>query len=270
VRSSAAGSEGGAPLFAVTHLDAGVAVVRIASDAEPYMGMRWVDRLDATLNHISRDSAVQAIVLEGGERAFSLGASRDDLVAAAGRGAMPGYVGQVPRSILAVPVPVVAAMAGHAIGGGLLLGLWCDVAVLAAESLYGANFMALGFTPGMGATHAVPEAFGGPLGRELLYTGRLLTGREIREAHCPLSGAVRPRVAVMRRAVAVARQVAGAPRPAVVALKRRLSAARREALKRALRAEEEGHARLFADPSMARQIAERYGAGLPAEDAGVP
>jgi polyketide biosynthesis enoyl-CoA hydratase PksI len=267
---SAANGEGAAALFAVTHLDDGVAVVRIATDADPYMGMDWVESLDATLNHIAQDAAVQAVVLEGGERAFCLGASRDDLLAAAGRGAMPGYVGQVPRSILALPVPVVAAMAGHAVGGGLLLGLWCDVAVLAEESLYGANFMALGFSPGMGSTYAVPEAFGGPLGRELLYTGRLLTGREIRDAHCPLSSAIQPRADVMRRAVAVARQVAGAPRPAVVALKQRLSTARGAEMAQALRAEEEGHARLFADPSMARQIAERYGVGLPAEDAGVP
>jgi polyketide biosynthesis enoyl-CoA hydratase PksI len=268
--SSAAGGDGAAALFAVTHLDDGVASLRIATDAHPYMGLDWVDRLVAVLGVIGRDATVRAVVLEGGERAFSLGASRDDLVAAAGRGAMPGYVGQVPRSILALPVPVVAAMAGHAIGGGLMLGLWCDVAVLAEESLYGANFMALGFSPGMGATHAVPEAFGGPLGRELLYTGRLLTGREIREAHCPLSCAVRPGADVMRRAVAVARQVAGAPRPAFVALKQRLTAERCAALERALRAEAENHARLFADPSMAREITERYGAGLPAEHAGPP
>jgi polyketide biosynthesis enoyl-CoA hydratase PksI len=269
VTSVAGGAVSAAP-FGVTRVDDGVAGLRIASDAEPYMGMKWVDRFVTALEGIGRDSTVRAIILEGGERAFCLGASRDDLVAAAGRGVMPDYVGQVPRSILAVPVPVVAALAGHATGGGLLLGLWCDVTVLAEESLYGANFMALGFSPGMGATHAMAEAFGGPLGRDLLYTGRLLTGREIRDAHCPLSSVVRPRVEVMRRAVAVARQVAEAPRAAVVVLKERLAVGRREALERALRAEEEGHARLFADPSTAREIAARYGTGLPYAESGTP
>jgi enoyl-CoA hydratase/carnithine racemase len=162
------------------------------------------------------------------------------------------------RTLLDLPVPVVAAAAGHAIGGGLLVALWCDAIVLGEESLYGANFMALGFTPGMGATHAVPEAFGAPLGRELLWTGRLLTGREIRAASCPLSHAVRPRAQVMEQALMQAREIADAPRGTIVLLKRMLAASRREALERALRAEASAHATLHADPATAAEIGRRY------------
>ena len=55
-------------------------------------------------------------------------------------------------AVLDLPILVVAAMAGHAIGGGLALGLCADIILLSRESRYGASFMNMGFTPGMGIT----------------------------------------------------------------------------------------------------------------------
>jgi polyketide biosynthesis enoyl-CoA hydratase PksI len=129
---------------------------------------------------------------------------------------------------------------------------------MAEESLYGANFISLGFTPGMGATSAVPEAFGPTLGRQMLLTGRLLTGRDIRALGCPLSHAVRPRDRVRQAALSLASQIVAAPRPALVLLKRTLSHPRSEALKRALTAERADHARIFSDPQTLREIEDRY------------
>jgi enoyl-CoA hydratase/carnithine racemase len=198
------------------------------------------------------------LILEGDDRYFSAGASRAALTSLGGRDIALGYAARAARALLDTPLPIIAAAGGHAIGGGLLVALWCDVLILAEESLYGANFMQLGFTPGMGATIAMMEAFGDPLGRELLFTGRVLTGREIRDASCPLSHAVVPRTQVQERALRAALEIAEAPREAVVLLKQNLAARRREAFERAVQAEESAHARLFADPGIAAEIARRY------------
>lgn len=245
-------------LFTITPRQDGVVSLRIASDDKPHMGPAWVDGFARALGELGEDLAVRAVVLEGGRRYFSAGASREALLGAETGEAIVQYASRAPAALLALPVPAIAAVEGHGLGGGLLLGLWCDAAVLAEESLYGANFMALGFTPGMGATFAVEEAFGVPLGRELLFTGRLLTGREIRAAACPLSHAVRPRVEVRDRALALAYEMAEAPRPALVLLKETVAARRREALIRALDAERANHARLFADARTSQEIARRY------------
>jgi enoyl-CoA hydratase/carnithine racemase len=255
------------PLFAVGRGDDGVASLRVATDDEPYLGPAWVHGFSRALEGLGNDESARAVVLEGGARHFSAGASRQALTAAPGD-RVTAYAAQVPRALLALPVPVVAAAAGHALGGGLLLALWCDLVVLAEESLYGANFMALGLTPGMGATIAVEEAFGPYLGRDMLLTGRRLTGREIRAAGCPVSHAVLPRDDVRRRAMAAAREIAEAPRPALVLLKRMLAASRAQALERALGREHTAHARLLAAPGALDEIARRHPApGGPAPTA---
>jgi enoyl-CoA hydratase/carnithine racemase len=247
-----------ADLFKVTRRGEGVVSVHIATDEEPYLGPRWVEGCASTLAELAADSAARVLILEGGDTYFSAGASRRALTDERERDALLRYVARAAPTLLGAPLPIVAAAAGHAIGGGLLVALWCDVVVLAEESLYGVNFMQLGFTPGMGATHAVQEAFGEPLGRELLLTGRLLTGREIKQACCPLSHAVLPRAQVMERALGVARAIAEAPRESLVLLKQNLAERRHAALGRVLEAEAAAHARLFADPAITAEIGRRY------------
>jgi polyketide biosynthesis enoyl-CoA hydratase PksI len=248
-------------LFACTSHGEGVVSLNIATDAQRHLDAAWVDGFLGALQQLGDDRSVGAVVLEGGSQYFSAGASRSGVlesVAAAKR-----YAARIPAALLALPLPVVAAMAGHAVGGGLVMGLWCDAAVLAAESLYGANFMALGFTPGMGAAAVVPESFGASLGRELLWTGRLITGQEIREARCPLSHAVRPRREVLSCALAVARDMADTPRAVAALFKQQLAGGRRAQLEAALSAEEVGHEQLLADPATRREIERRYIAASP-------
>jgi polyketide biosynthesis enoyl-CoA hydratase PksI len=118
--------------------------------------------------------------------------------------------------------------------------------------------MQLGFTPGMGATHAMLQAFGEPLGRELLLTGRLLTGREIAATRCPLAHAVVPRGMVLERSLTIAREIADAPRAALVLMARMLADARRGTLEAALRSEARAQAQLFSDTQTRREIEQRY------------
>jgi polyketide biosynthesis enoyl-CoA hydratase PksI len=248
------------PKIQVVPIDDYVASLRISTDDQPYIEEGFAPALADAVAELKRDEQWRAVIVEGGPRYFSAGASIDSLTRSDGKSGVPTYAAELPRLMLSIPVPTIAAMAGHAIGGGWVLGLWCDVAFLAEESMYGANFMALGFTPGMGATMIVEEWVGAPLARELLFTGRLVKGRELKYAGSPLAHAILPRAEVRERALAVAAEIAQVPRESLRLLKSALTEQRRERLERVLRAEQAMHQTVFSQPTTAQQIAERYAA----------
>jgi enoyl-CoA hydratase/carnithine racemase len=105
-----------------------------------------------------------------------------------------------------LPMPTIAAMNGHAVGGGFGLALVCDLRVVCRDAKYGANFAKLGFTSGMAISDLLPKIVGVPTAADLLFTGRLVSGEEavaIGLAHEALAaGEVLD--AAMRRARAVA------------------------------------------------------------------
>lgn len=240
-----------------------VAVLRVATDEHPYLGPGTVEALARAVASIARDTDVRAVVVAGGERHFCAGASREALLGAEVRGeTIPFYATELARIVLSIPVPTVAAMAGHAVGGGFVLGLWCDAYRLAEEGLYGANFVALGFTPGMGATVALEEAVGASFARELLLGGRLVKGRDLRGS--PLGHTVVPRADVHRRAHALAASLAEGSPAAVRLLKATLARRRRERLDAAARDERAMHEALFGADAAAATRAEidlRYPGG---------
>ena len=85
-------------------------------------------------------------------------------------------------SLLDIEVPVIAAMQGHAIGGGLGLAVVCDLRVANCEARYGANFVRLGLHPGMSMTYLLPRLMGVPRAVEFLLTGRIVSGKEAADA----------------------------------------------------------------------------------------
>lgn len=84
-------------------------------------------------------------------------------------------------TILDVEVPVIAAMNGHAIGGGFGLGLVCDIRVANRDARYGANFARLGLHSGMAISYLLPRIAGVPRAAELLFTGRVFSGAQAAE-----------------------------------------------------------------------------------------
>ncbi len=78
-------------------------------------------------------------------------------------------------------IPTIAAMNGHAIGGGFGLALICDMRIANRHSKYGANFARLGLHSGMAVSYMLPRIVGLPLANELLFTGRLITGEKAAE-----------------------------------------------------------------------------------------
>lgn len=109
-------------------------------------------------------------------------------------------------SVLDVEVPVIGALNGHAIGGGMGLALVCDIRVANETAKYGANFTKLGLHPGMATTYLMPRMVGVPRAAELLLTGRIITGAEA--AEFGLVNYAVPADAVKDKAQELAREVA--------------------------------------------------------------
>lgn len=95
-------------------------------------------------------------------------------------------------SIRSLPQVTVASVHGTAVGAGLCLALACDLRVAALEAKLSLNFVRLGLNPGMGAWPLARAAFGDARARELLFTGRSFTGRELVEWGAAIAGASSP------------------------------------------------------------------------------
>lgn len=209
-----------------------------------------VTALQSALDRIARDGSVSVVVLGAEGDIFCEGAPRTLLARLCDADVSPSDI-RLPASLLGVPVPVIAAVSGHAVGGGFALALAADIVVLADQCRYGFNFTDLGFTPGMGTTRLAEQVLGPALARELLLTGELRRGRDF----APML-TVRPRAEVRDHAVDLARRVADKPRSAVRLLKRALAAPRRAAFEEALGVESLMHELTFRDPATRRRIEE--------------
>lgn len=116
-----------------------------------------------------------------------------------------------------VAVPVVAAVQGAAIGGGLGLACSADFRVASAESRFSANFARLGFHHGFGLSITLPAVVGGQRAAELLYTGRRIGGEEA--AAIGLADRLVPQERIREEARALAAEIAGSAPLAVRSIK---------------------------------------------------
>jgi enoyl-CoA hydratase len=132
------------------------------------------------------DDAVRCVVVTGEGSAFCaggdlswIGEGPDMHVMALRARMLPFY--EKWLSVRDVPVPVLAAVNGPAVGAGLCLALACDVRYASPSASFSAPFAKLGMHPGMAATALLPEVVGIARARELLYTGRAVGADEALE-----------------------------------------------------------------------------------------
>jgi enoyl-CoA hydratase/carnithine racemase len=159
------------------------------------------------------DEALAAVVVTGAPPAFSAGGDlswivkdRDASVTELRDRMLAFY-----RSWLTVrdlPVPTIAAVNGHAIGAGFAIALACDIRYAAADARLGVPFTSLGLHPGMATTWSLPDVAGMAVARDLLLTGRVVTGEEA--VRLGLASAAHPADEVLDHALAAADRVAAA------------------------------------------------------------
>lgn len=231
-------------------LEDGVATVRM-HDAPARNALRapFVAALEDVFRRAAQDSDARAVLLCGLPDVFCSGADRETLAELVDGDLDPVDL-LLPRLLLECPLPVVAAMAGHAVGGGLALGVAADLVVAANESRYGASFMNMGFTPGMGSTRLLEHVLTPAVAHELLYTGELRKGARFRTGF----NAVVPRADVERHGRDLALRIADKPRTAVRMLKRALSMPRRRCFEEARSLEALMHDVSFHQPGLQARI----------------
>lgn len=141
------------------------------------------DALQARVVELVGRADLRAVVLKGAAGTFSAGGDLsmlDKLRASSfedARRHMLAFYGKY-LSVLDLPVPVVAAVEGAAIGAGLCVALACDLVIVAEDAKLALNFVSLGLHPGMGATYLVPRRAGAQRAVELLLSGRRFDGKE--------------------------------------------------------------------------------------------
>ncbi|MFD0727084.1 beta-ketoacyl synthase N-terminal-like domain-containing protein [Lysobacter brunescens] len=202
--------------------DNGVLVVRMVDrDAKNMYSPALIGGLEEVFAHIDGCDDYRAVVLTGYDTYFACGGTRDSLLAIQ-QGAAKFTDAKVYQLPMSCRVPVIAAMQGHAIGGGWTLGMFADLCLFSAESRYISPYMQYGFTPGAGATLVFPTRLGLDLARETLFTASEYTGIELRGKGLP--HVCVPRADVLPRALALADAIASQGREDAIAVKRHFSA----------------------------------------------
>jgi enoyl-CoA hydratase/carnithine racemase len=129
---------------------------------------------------VSADDAVRAVILYGGERVFAAGADIKEM-APLGYPEMAEWDAALQASfntVAAIPKPVVAAVTGYALGGGLELALCADFRVLGESAKVGQPEILLGVIPGAGGTQRLPRLIGPARAKDLIFTGRHVAAAE--------------------------------------------------------------------------------------------
>ncbi len=177
-----------------------------------------IAELGAAFDDLESDPAIGAIVLTGNDKAFAAGA---DIKEMAGKSYMQAYaedfitrgwerVGQCRK-------PVVAAVAGFALGGGCEVAMMCDIVIAGENARFGQPEIQLGTMPGAGGTQRLPRFIGKAKAMDLCLTGRMMDAVEAERA-----GLVSRIVAadiVLDEAIAVAERISQMSRPIAMMVK---------------------------------------------------
>lgn len=203
-----------------------------------------VDELADAAAAFDADEGIGCIVLTGSERAFAAGADIKQMSGlSANDMAMRNPFASLER-FSRVRTPVVAAVAGYALGGGCELAMCCDVVLAADTAVFGQPEINLGVIPGLGGTQRLTRAIGYYKAAELVLTGRNMDAVEAERAG--LVSRVVPAAELLAEAGRVADRIASKSLPVAYAAKEALRASQETTAAEGLRFERTVFASLFA------------------------
>jgi enoyl-CoA hydratase len=140
-----------------------------------------LQEFDRSLEEISKDDLIRVLVLTGaGEKAFVAGADITELAtfdALQAKGFSQAGHDVIGRLQL-LPIPVMAAVNGYALGGGSEIALACDFIYASENAMFGLPEITLGLIPGFGGTQRLPRLIGKNRAKEMIFTGQMITATE--------------------------------------------------------------------------------------------
>jgi enoyl-CoA hydratase len=158
--------------------DDGVALVTLNRPPMNPLSQATLDRLAAIADELGRDASLKAVVVTGGDKAFAAGADINEFGDQQAAQRIEAGFRRAYDGVAAIPRPVIAAIRGYALGGGLELALACDLRVAGETSRMGQPEILLGIIPGAGGTQRLPRLVGPAQAKRLVWTGHQVRGPE--------------------------------------------------------------------------------------------
>jgi enoyl-CoA hydratase len=177
-----------------------------------------VTELGAALNAFEADDAIGAIVLTGSEKAFAAGADIKEMQSKSYMDAyLQDFITKGWEQVTVCRKPIVAAVAGYALGGGCEVAMMCDFILAADTAKFGQPEITLGTTPGAGGTQRLTRFVGKSKAMEMCLTGRMMDAAEAERAG--LVSRIVPAADLIEEAVKTAQRIAEMSRPVAMFVK---------------------------------------------------
>jgi enoyl-CoA hydratase/carnithine racemase len=232
--------------FVRVERDEAIATIRLARPPMNALNAQVQDEIAAAAAEVDADPAVRAVVLFGGEKVFAAGADIKEMaeasfaqVAADSRRLQAAFT-----AVARIGKPVVAAVTGYALGGGLELALCADFRVAGEGARVGQPEILLGIIPGAGGTQRLPRLVGPARAKDIVFTGRFVGAAEA--LRIGLVDKVVPDAEVYRAARDLVAPYAAGPAVALRAAKQAIDAGLEVDLDTGLEIERLNFAALFA------------------------
>ena len=232
--------------FVRLEIDQSVAVIRLDRPPMNALNAQVQDEIAAAAAQVTADQAIRAAVIYGGEKVFAAGADIKEM-AEAGYSQMAASARRLQDAFTAIakiPKPVVAAVTGYALGGGLELALCADFRVAGESARVGQPEILLGVIPGAGGTQRLARLIGPSKAKDLIFTGRHVKAEEA--LTIGLVDRVVPAAEVYEQAHAWAARLAKGPALALRAAKESIDAGLETDIDTGLTIERNWFAGLFA------------------------
>ena len=176
-----------------------------------------IGELSQALDAFEVDDLIGCIVLTGSDKAFAAGADIKEMQAKTFMDAFGGNFLHSWMRITTVRKPVIAAVAGYALGGGCEFAMMCDFILAAENAKFGQPEITIGTIPGAGGTQRLPRFVGKAKAMEMILTGRMMDAREAERAG--LVSRVVPTNELVEEALKVGERIAGMSLPMVLMAK---------------------------------------------------
>jgi enoyl-CoA hydratase/carnithine racemase len=158
----------------------GIGTIRLDRPPMNALNVQLQDEIQQAAAEATDDASIRAVIVYGGEKVFAAGADIKQMLdmtytdMSSRAAALTRALGSVAR----IPKPVVAAIAGYALGGGCEIALACDWRIAAADAKLGQPEISLGIIPGAGGTQRLPRLVGSARAKDLIMSGRLVGAEE--------------------------------------------------------------------------------------------
>ena len=163
------------------------------------------------------DDGIGCILLTGSDKAFAAGADIKEMAAKTANDVLIGDFAATWHAAAQARKPIVAAVAGFALGGGCELAMQCDIIIAADTAKFGQPEIRLGVIPGIGGTQRMTRAVGKAKAMDLILTGRMMDAAEAERAG--LVARLVPAASLIDEAMKIAETIAAMSLPAVIAAK---------------------------------------------------